>query len=315
MVALRVACVFLSVLMLLNAQGNGALTAQTQKMIPKANKDGPYLGLVIPNLFELYPLLQSPNYTSNNRTIDIAGKRFRFGTIGKKKVILVMTGLSMINAGITTQLLLSFFNVEGVVHYGVAGTVNPSINRGDVTIAEYWGHTALWSWQRYGQGPEDVLPLKSNGDYTREFGYLNFADYTVNVTDGSSYDNLLNNIWFQPEEVFPIDGTPEEREHAFWVSVDPLYFEISKQLEGLVLEGCINSTTCLSETPKVTIVQRGTSTSIFLSNFAYRNFIYNKFNVSPVDMKNAFVALICLQQRKPFIAFRAIFSQPDRGSC
>ena len=39
--------------MLLNAQGNGALTAQTQKMIAKANKDGPYLGLVIPNLFEL----------------------------------------------------------------------------------------------------------------------------------------------------------------------------------------------------------------------------------------------------------------------
>uniref|UniRef100_A0A7N2N475 Nucleoside phosphorylase domain-containing protein n=1 Tax=Quercus lobata TaxID=97700 RepID=A0A7N2N475_QUELO len=243
MVALRVSCVFLSVLMLLNAQGNGSLTAQIQKMIPKANKDGPYLGLVIPNLFELYPLLQSPNNTSNNRTIDIAG--------------------------ITTQLLLSFFNVERVVHYGVVGTVNPSINRGDVTIAEYWGHTALWSWQRYGQGPEDVLPLKSNGDYTREFGYLNFADYTVNVTDGSSYDNLLNNIWFQPEEVFPIDGTPEEREHAFWVSVDPLYFEISKQLEGLVLEGCINSTTCLSETPKVTIVQIGTSTSIFLSNFAY----------------------------------------------
>ena len=33
------------------------------------------------------------------------------------------------------------------MHYGVAGTVNPSINRGDVTIAEYWGHTALWSWQ------------------------------------------------------------------------------------------------------------------------------------------------------------------------
>ena len=85
--------------------------------------------------------------------------------------------------------------------------------------------------QRYGQGPEDELPLEINGDYTREIGYLKFANYTVNVTDGSSYDNLLNNIWYQPEEVFPIDGTPEEREHAFWVSVDPQYFEISKNLE------------------------------------------------------------------------------------
>ena len=85
--------------------------------------------------------------------------------------------------------------------------------------------------QRYDQGPEDELPLESNGDYTREIGYLKFANYTVNVTNGNSYDNLLNNIWFQPEEVFPIDGTPEIREHAFWVSVDPLYFKISKKLE------------------------------------------------------------------------------------
>ena len=79
--------------------------------------------------------------------------------------------------------------------------------------------------------PEDELPLESNGDYTREIGYLKFANYTANVSDGSSYDNLLNNIWYQPEEVFPINGTPEQRKHAFWVSVDPLYFEISKKLE------------------------------------------------------------------------------------
>lgn len=40
-----------------------------------------------------------------------------------------------------------------------------------------------------------------------------------------------NNIWYQPEEVFPMDGTPEERQHAFWVPVDPLYYNISKKLE------------------------------------------------------------------------------------
>nr|POE57381.1 bark storage protein a [Quercus suber] len=147
--------------------------------------------------------------------------------------------------------------------------------------------------QRYGQEPKNELVLESNGDYTREIGYLNFANYIVNVIDGSSYDNLLNNIWYQLEEVFPINGTLEQREHAFWVSVDPLYFEISKKLEGLVLEGCINSTTCLSTTPKVTTVQRGTSASIYLDNAAYRSFIYNKFNVSPVDMESASVALIC----------------------
>lgn len=74
----------------------------------------------------------------------------------------------------------------------------------------------------------------------------------------------------------------------------------------MALEDCINTTTCLSEPPKVTTVLRGTSASIYLDNAAYRNFIYAKFEVSPVDTESAAVALICYQQRVPFITFRAL---------
>lgn len=89
--------------------------------------------------------------------------------------------------------------------------------------------------QRYGQGPEDQLALEANGDYTREIGYIRIANYTVNVSQSSSFDNLLNNIWYQPEEIFPVDGTPEERQHAFWVPVDPLYYNLSQNLEVILL--------------------------------------------------------------------------------
>ncbi|XWS26332.1 hypothetical protein CRYUN_Cryun26dG0023200 [Craigia yunnanensis] len=116
------------------------------------------------------------------------------------------------------------------------------------------------------------------------------------------------------KEVFPVDGNPEQREHAFWVPVDPLYFTLSKFLENLELEGCVNSTTCLSETPRVVRVQRGTSASIYLDNAAYRSFIYDKFNVSPVDKESGAVALICLQQRVPFIIIRALSDLGGGGS-
>ncbi|KAF3446423.1 hypothetical protein FNV43_RR11602 [Rhamnella rubrinervis] len=299
--------IFHSLILILNAQhANAAISAETRKLIHKANRNGPYLGLVIPNFFEMNPLLNSADYHSR--------RRFRFGAIGNKKVILVMTGLGMINAGITTQLLLSFFHVEGVVHYGIAGNANPSLHIGDVAIPQSWAHTALWNWQRYGQGPEDELALESNGDYTREIGYIKISNYTVNVTDSSTYDNLLNNIWYQPEEVFPVDGTPEDRDHAFWVPVDPQYYNISKTLEGLELKGCINSTTCLTTTPKVVRVERGTSASIYLDNAAYRGFIYDKFSVSPVDMESAAVALVSLQQRVPFIIIRALSDLAGGGS-
>lgn len=85
--------------------------------------------------------------------------------------------------------------------------------------------------QRYGLGSDNTLPLEENGDYTREVGYLKFADFTSNVTDGSSFDNQLNNIWYQPEEIFPVDGTPEVRQHALWVPVDPKYYQIAQKLK------------------------------------------------------------------------------------
>ncbi|KVH99884.1 Nucleoside phosphorylase [Cynara cardunculus var. scolymus] len=322
---------------------NGALDESTKKMIEKANKNGPFLGLVIPNMFEMNPLLSNPNYKSTKLVIDYAGRRFRFGKIYKKPVILVMSGMGMVNAAIATQLLLSLFEIEGVIHYGIAGNANPNLNIGDVTIAEYWSHSALWNWQRYGDGPEDPLPFEGEDGFTREIGYMKFGTYS---TKGE--DNLLNNVWYQAEEVYPVDGTPEQTKQVFWIPVDSNYLSLSKSLEvqlavcfllflsvfykektayiiflycgsrmiywKLKLEDCINATTCLTNPPKVTTVQRGTSANIYLDNAAYRSFLYNKFNISPVEMESAGVALICFQQKVPFITFRALSDLAGGGT-
>ncbi|KAL6006184.1 hypothetical protein ACLOJK_040230 [Asimina triloba] len=119
--------------------------------------------------------------------------------------------------------------MEGVVHYGIAGNPNPSLNVGDVAIPRYWAHTGFWNWQRYGDGPDDELALEAKG-YTRELGHFNFSDYiTANDSNISTYGSLLNSVWYQPEEVFPIDGTPENRQHTpsgFLTSTDKLTIKI-----------------------------------------------------------------------------------------
>ncbi|XP_057737076.1 uncharacterized protein LOC130954353 [Arachis stenosperma] len=315
----RVLCKMLvaALFMLFSAQNplvSCALSSELQEQINAINEQGPYIGLVMPNSFELDPLLSNSEYIASGYVLDVSGRRFRFGAIGDKPVILVMTGLSMINAGITTQLLLSLFNIEGVVHYGIAGNANEQLHIGDVAISHYWGHLGLWSWQRYGLGPENELPLEPNGDYTRKYGHLKFADYTSNVTADSSYDNLLNNIFYQPEEIFPINGTPEQRQHAFWVQVDTTYYNTASRLKNMKLEKCLNSTKCLSHTPKLKFVSKGASASIYLDNAAYRGFIREQFEVTQVDMESASVALICRQQNVPFIVIRALSNLPGATS-
>ncbi|KAL8234862.1 hypothetical protein R6Q59_020962 [Mikania micrantha] len=274
------------------------------KDIDSVNKVGSYIGIVVPNSFEINPLLQSSSLVADPKHpyIDIFGKRFRIGTLENRRVIIVMTGLSMLNAGVTTQLLLSLFNVKGVLHIGIAGNANTELEIGDVAIPKFWAHTGLWVWQRYGQGPESELPLESNGDYTRSIGYLKFSDYNNDTT----VDNLLNNVWYQPEEVFPIDTTPDTRQHVFWVPVNDHYFSLSKKLEDMQLEGCINSTTCLPRAPKVARVERGVSANMFIDNRAYRTFLNSRLNATPIDMESAAVALICYQQKIPFLVIRAL---------
>lgn len=306
---------FLVLVVEISSGAYGAISNGTTKKIERINERGPYLGIVVPNSFERDPLLQSPNFVADDHFpyLDFSGKRFRIGELGNKKVIVVMTGLSMLNAGITTQLLLSLFKVEGVLHYGIAGNANPDLQIGDVTIPQYWAHTGLWNWQRYGDGPNDELALESSGDYTRKIGYLEFSDYNNVSKNGKPVANFLNNVWYQPEEIFPVYGTPEVRQHAFWVPVDKHYFTVAEKLESLKLGSCVN-TTCLPRTPIAVRVKRGASANVFVDNSAYRSFLNTKFNVTPIDMESAAVALICLQQKTPFIAIRSLSDLAGGGS-
>ncbi|CAI0543384.1 unnamed protein product [Linum tenue] len=282
------------------------------RKIREVNKLGPYLGIVVPNMFEMDPLLHSDRFVPDSRTtsLDIMGRRFRVGKMGHQKVIIVMTGLSMLNAGITTELLLTLFSLEGVLHYGIAGNANPNLQIGDVTIPEYWAHSGLWNWQRFGSGPNNPLALESNGDFTREIGYLRFANYSITP----SSDNFLNNVWYQPEEIFTVDGSPEVREHIFKVPVDSRYLEVAKMVEGVTLERCVNSSLCLPRPPAAATVAMGVSAGVFVDNRAYREFLSAKFNATAIDMESAAVALVCHQQRTPFIAIRALSDLAGGGS-
>ncbi|PKI76273.1 hypothetical protein CRG98_003384 [Punica granatum] len=260
-----------------DSRAHGFLSESVFRKIDRINEAGAFLGIVIPNSFEMSPLIQSPSFVPDPKLpyLDLFGKRFRFGRVEDKKVILVITGQSMISS---TQLFLTLFKIKGVLHYGIAGNANPNLQIGDVTIPRYWAHSGLWLWQRYGDGADDWLPFESSGDFNRKIGALNISEYNVGSDNKDGKSNLLNNVWLQEEEIYPVNGIPEQRQHVFWVPVDKHYFAVSEKLQGL--EG-------------VHLLQ---------------------VQCNPVDMETAAVAVICYQQRTPFIALRSLSDLAGGGS-
>jgi adenosylhomocysteine nucleosidase len=67
------------------------------------------------------------------------GVDFVTGRVDGHEVVLVLSGVSMVNAAMTAQMAVDRFELRAVLFSGIAGGVDPSLNIGDVVVAERWG--------------------------------------------------------------------------------------------------------------------------------------------------------------------------------
>ncbi|MBE5944139.1 MAG: 5'-methylthioadenosine/adenosylhomocysteine nucleosidase [Lachnospiraceae bacterium] len=64
-----------------------------------------------------------------------ASMDFYKGTMGGKEVVVVRSGIGKVNAGICTQILVDCYGVDAVINTGIAGSLNPSIDIGDIVLS------------------------------------------------------------------------------------------------------------------------------------------------------------------------------------
>lgn len=64
-----------------------------------------------------------------------AAMEFHKGYLNDKEVVIVKSGIGKVNAAICTQILIDEFGVEQVINTGIAGSLNNSINIGDMVIS------------------------------------------------------------------------------------------------------------------------------------------------------------------------------------
>ena len=67
---------------------------------------------------------------------DINNIKFYKGKIYDIDIVLVKSGIGMVNASITTTLMFKEFGVDKILFSGVAGSLNRNVNVGDVVIGD-----------------------------------------------------------------------------------------------------------------------------------------------------------------------------------
>ncbi len=221
--------------------------------------------------------------TADKRDYVQAGATFTTGVLEGKPVVLFLSGMSMVNAAMTTQAALDRFKVTRVVFSGIAGGVDPALDVGDVIVAEQWGQYLENALAR------EVAP----GKFEPPEGELLAAEKLPPF--GMMY----------PRGVVVTRG-PGQVERRVWFPADPAMLATAREVAGQVkLKRCAAGR-CLSQEPRVVVDGNGVSGQSFVDNAEIRTWAYGAFGARVLDMESAAVAQVAYVNQTPFIAFRSL---------
>nr|WP_227820584.1 5'-methylthioadenosine/S-adenosylhomocysteine nucleosidase [Ramlibacter tataouinensis] len=225
-------------------------------------------------------LLQTKVEQPRKQTIN--GVEFTTGTLQGKPVVLFLSGISMTNAAMNTQLALDRFKVSHVVFSGIAGGVNPALKVGDVVVAQRWAQYL------------EVLAAreKAPGQYQ--------------VPSWMDDAKLPNFGMWHPRSVGVVSKAHPGGEKKLWFEVDPALMEIARRSAGVKLERCDTEQRCLSHEPRVVIGGNGVSGQAFVDNAGLRDYTFRTFAANVLDMETAATAHVAYANGVPFIAFRSL---------
>lgn len=236
----------------------------------------------------------------------IRGKKFTTGQLENKAVVITLSGISMTNAAMTTQLLSDHFQVKGLVFSGIAGSLNPNYHVGDVVIAKGW------------MAPNEIYfanttDLPSACGSTGDVSCLGLAlDQSIppyqqqffrqtNVINAANYQNVALTTKIGDQNIPVAYG---EMKSSF--AVDANMWNIANTIHSNIpLEAiCSDKNNCYQ--PKIVMGQRGISSGSFLANAKYRDYLHTTMQGDYVDMETAAVAQVAYANDIPFIAFRSL---------
>lgn len=211
---------------------------------------------------------------------EINGRQFITGKLAGKDVVLFLSGVSMVNAAMTMQVVLDRFVVTSVVFSGIAGGVDPALSIGDVVVADQWGEylEAVFA-RKVGDGYE--IPPFIPKDQFAGYGMIVPRSVTVARKGGE--------------------------ETKFWFPSDPALLEAARKVAArLDLQACAPENKCLAKPPKIIVGGNGVSGQAFVDNAEFRDYVHKTFDAKVLDMESAAVAHVTYSNGVPFVAVRSL---------
>jgi len=219
----------------------------------------------------------------------INGSMFLAGTLEGKPVVLMQSGVSVVNAAMSTQLVLDRFTVKRIVFSGIAGGVDPALSIGDVVVAENWGQYLEGSFARKtktGWRPPDQGHAESPANW---------------------------NFIFPRGTLITSKGARMKR--VYRITVDGELLALAKKVvPTITLERCVppsdkmnaGSALCLPRMPKVVVGGTGVTAGIYADNAAFRIYLQKAWRARVLDMESAAVMQVALSNEVPAIVFRSL---------
>lgn len=217
------------------------------------------------------------------------GGTYLTGTLEGKPVLLMQSGVSMVNAAMNTQLALDHFAVKRIVFSGIAGGVDPELAIGDVVVAEDWGQYLEVNFARKTPdgwlSPEPVDPTAP-------------ANWNFMYPRGTRVGNA---------------GAAPERHYRF--RMDPQLVAIAREIAPQVaMERCVppaprqspDTELCLHKAPRIVVGGTGVSAGVFADNAQFREYLHAAWNARLLDMESAAVAQVAYANEVPAIIFRSL---------
>lgn len=214
----------------------------------------------------------------NRRSYPVPGGEAIAGTLEGRPVLLVESGVSMVNAAMTAQSLLDHFRIERIVFSGIAGGIDPALHVGDVAVPEEWAE------------PMENVMMRETPEGPKTPGWME-----KEVVPVPAYGVMKSK---------KIDVGGEFRQSF---KADAALLATARKVAGdLVLKSCATDGRCLANPPQVVVGGVGVSTQSFIDNAKFRDWLQTAWKARATDMESAAVAQVAYVNHVPFIAFRSL---------